>query len=172
MTFLSRSRSSLEVIALAASILNALSPGFGQRWYLAVHPRDSVMGHAAGLFGEEVLLSGMRREVKIPADAPGPEVVVLCALSLATTYLDDQFGVSRYWARYVAEPPIKTDIFNATIRCILQDIDYALHPLTKPELIEEVKSAMQRVGERVAEADAAAEAAEAAIWSGCKTITK
>ncbi|OCL13521.1 hypothetical protein AOQ84DRAFT_105273 [Glonium stellatum] len=72
-----------------------------------------------------------------------PEIVVLCALSLAAGYLDDSQKPVAYWARTISADRFTTKQVNATRLCILVDIDYSLYSFT-PDMIQEAMEDMQR----------------------------
>lgn len=119
-TYLEQFTLPLETIALAGCVLDSLSLRFSRKL------RESFASVS----------------IEVPS---GPEVIVLAALALATSYhLDDHFLAS-HWTNIVALGSVNTQQFNIASRCVLVDINYGLHSFT-PAMIEETLQDMQRAG--------------------------
>lgn len=64
-----------------------------------------------------------------------PEIIVLAALALADVFSpDDRDHDDKWWVMKVAHSRYTQAQFNATKRCILHDLDYALMPLTEKSI--------------------------------------
>jgi hypothetical protein len=69
-----------------------------------------------------------------------PELIVLAALQLATSVLDDVRREARWWTDGVALGTVAPAELNATTRCMLQNVDYDLG--FPPEDVQDMKEVM------------------------------
>lgn len=134
--FLFRAELSLEIIGLAACILDALGSRFAPEWRKAYSSTAST----SSLLNRSWKKTPFHHHTKTSVE---PEIVVLCALSLAAGYLDDSQKPVAYWARTISADRFTTKQVNATRLCILVDIDYSLYSFT-PDMIQEAMEDMQR----------------------------
>jgi hypothetical protein len=131
--FLCRSGLPIETIALAACVVNALSSHFEQNWreaWTSTYPEDAAQVHQTQTLREKypIVLS--------------PEVIVLAALSIASSFNEDRHWRALHWTRTVSDGFCTLQEFNTTTRCILEDINYGMHAFT-PEAVEQMKKQMQ-----------------------------
>lgn len=136
--FLLRSDLPLEIIGLAACILDALSSRFAPAWRKACSPTTGNSGLTNRLRYSASCCHGQSASLE-------PEVAVLSALSLAAAYLDDSQKSARYWAQVISADRYTAKQINATNMSILFDIDYGLQSFT-PDMIAEAILDMRRVG--------------------------
>ena len=134
--FLFRAELPLEILGLAACILDALGSRFALEWRKAC----SSTARTLSLLNCSWKKTSFHHDTKTSVE---PEIVVLSALSLAAGYLDDNQKSAAYWARAISADRFRTSQVNATRLCILIDIDYNLHSFT-PDMIQEAIEDMQR----------------------------
>lgn len=134
--FLFRAELPLEILGLAACILDALGSRFALEWRKAC----SSTARTSSLLNRSWKRTSFHHDTKTSVE---PEIVVLSALSLAAGYLDDNQKSAAYWARTISADRFRTKQVNATRLCILIDIDYNLHSFT-PDMIQEAIEDMQR----------------------------
>jgi len=134
--FLFRAELPLEIVGLAACILDALGSRFALEWRKAC----SSSARTSSLLNRSWKKTSFHHDTKTSAE---PEIVVLSALSLAAGYLDDNQKSAAYWARTISADRFRTGQVNATRLCILIDINYNLHSFT-PDMIQEAMEDMQR----------------------------
>ncbi|KAK8188072.1 uncharacterized protein BKA78DRAFT_373594 [Phyllosticta capitalensis] len=151
-TYLERTHLPLEVLGLAACILDALSMRFAKRW------REALLS-AAGPDSASALLPVPASLPSPPASPIPPELLVLAALALAASYLDDSHVSLRHWAQHVSNCVFTARQLSATQRIILSDLDYDLHSFT-PEFVQDSIQNMQRTGALMAQKAASAPVAE------------
>ncbi|KAF2136843.1 uncharacterized protein K452DRAFT_279411 [Aplosporella prunicola CBS 121167] len=149
--YLSRSGVPTEVLGLTACILDALSMRFAKKWRNALAlssstplplDRTHLRSQSAPAFS---LLQTAGAGVKSTAE---PELLVLAALSLASSYLDDAHVSLQHWANHVSNGVFAARHVAATHRCVLQDLDYDLHSFT-PDFIQDAVRDMQRASKRL-----------------------
>ena len=134
--FLFRAELPLEILGLAACILDALGSRFAPEWRKAC----SSTARTSSLLNRSWKKTPFHHNTKASVE---PDIVVLSALSLAAGYLDDSQKSAAYWARAISADRFRTSQVNATRLCILIDIDYNLHSFT-PDMIQEATEDMQR----------------------------
>jgi hypothetical protein len=72
-----------------------------------------------------------------------PELIVLAALQIASSFLDDVRSSPRFWADKVALGSVTCREVDATVRVVLKDIDYDLCSF-QSEDVEHMQKAMMR----------------------------
>ncbi|KAK7617612.1 hypothetical protein IWX50DRAFT_567036 [Phyllosticta citricarpa] len=142
--YLERTHLPLEVLGLAACILDALSMRFAKRW------REALVS-ASG--PDTASLPVPAASLPSPPASP-PELLVLAALALAASYLDDSHVSLRHWAHHVSNCVFTARQMSATQRCLLADLDYDLHSFT-PEFVQDSIHDMLRAGVLMAKKAAA-----------------
>jgi hypothetical protein len=110
------------VVALAACILDSLSSSFIRSWRKACEKARAP------------------EQTSFYSNPIKPELIVLGALAIAHSYLQDRSGETKWWAK-VAMETVEPREISATTRCILQDIDYGLMSFA-PEDVEAMRQAM------------------------------
>jgi hypothetical protein len=80
-----------------------------------------------------------------------PETIVLAALQIASSFLDDVRSDANWWARRIARGSLSARELDATVRVVLQDIDYDLFSFT-PEDVVRMQRIMMRAVEDAEEA--------------------
>lgn len=92
-----------------------------------------------------------------------PELIVLAALQISSSFLEDRPRNARWWAQRVA---IDTDVtpreVDATVRVILQNIGYDLCAFTSEEV-----SGMQRAMKKGAQQLDAKRERRSTVTAGC-----
>jgi len=63
-----------------------------------------------------------------------PELIVLAALVLANGFLNDASHDIPWWAIHVADDEVGSKEIDATVNCILKDIDYGLFSIKADEV--------------------------------------
>ncbi|KAK7539588.1 uncharacterized protein J3D65DRAFT_586495 [Phyllosticta citribraziliensis] len=142
--YLERTHLPLQVLGLAACILDALSMRFAKGW-------REALGSASGPDSASLPLPAA--SLPSPPASP-PELLVLAALALAASYLDDSHVSLRHWAQHVSNCVFTARQLSATQRCLLVDLDYDLHSFT-PEFVQDSIQDMQRAGVLMAKQAAA-----------------
>jgi len=120
-SYLARSRAEESIVALAACILDSLSSFFVRSW------RKEC----------ETIRSSSNLSWFAYATPRKPQLIVLGALAVAHAWLSDSKGHSGWWAQ-VADGMVEAKEIDATMRCILRDIDYDLLSFT-PEIVQAMK---------------------------------
>ncbi|KAK8232910.1 hypothetical protein HDK77DRAFT_52245 [Phyllosticta capitalensis] len=167
-TYLERTHLPLEVLGLAACILDALSMRFAKRWREALLSAAGPDSASASLPVPASLPSPPASPIPVTtapllgaavASSAEPELLVLAALALAASYLDDSHVSLRHWAQHVSNCVFTARQLSATQRIILSDLDYDLHSFT-PEFVQDSIQNMQRTGALMAQKAASAPVAE------------
>ena len=122
--FLSGIQIPVETIALASCILDALSSKFARRW------RQRIL-RASRL----ALSSSLKAEV-----------IVVSAVALAHAYCDDRHSSTLFWSQQIPRVALSVEGINATSVCIMEDIDYSLERVARPEMIERAIEDMREAG--------------------------
>ncbi|KAJ9636736.1 hypothetical protein H2199_007730 [Coniosporium tulheliwenetii] len=143
--FLSRAQLPIEVLGLAACILDALSARFAAHWRQELFQLDTQRRRQDGRPTPLIIQTNSRSSY---TSCPEPEIIILAALHLAVAYLSDRPKLPAFWARHVSLDAFSVTQINATTRCILRDIDYGLHSFTS-EMVDEAIEDMRRAGETV-----------------------
>ncbi|KAK7548677.1 hypothetical protein IWX49DRAFT_42820 [Phyllosticta citricarpa] len=160
--YLERTHLPLEVLGLAACILDALSMRFAKRWREALVSASgpdtaSLPVPAASLPSPPAspvpVTTGPFLGAAVASSAE-PELLVLAALALAASYLDDSHVSLRHWAHHVSNCVFTARQMSATQRCLLADLDYDLHSFT-PEFVQDSIHDMLRAGVLMAKKAAA-----------------
>ncbi|KAK8159649.1 hypothetical protein IWX90DRAFT_306746 [Phyllosticta citrichinensis] len=160
--YLERTHLPLQVLGLAACILDALSMRFAKRWREALVSASgpdsaSLPVPAASLPSPPAspvpVTTGPFLGAAVASSAE-PELLVLAALALAASYLDDSHVSLRHWAQHVSNCVFTARQLSATQRCLLVDLDYDLHSFT-PEFVQDSIQDMQRAGVLMAKKAAA-----------------
>lgn len=131
--YLARSGLPIELIAYSACLLDALTPRFAPAWFAAC--RDITSPNPASA------VPTLRRTTKQPLPL-APELIVLAALSITSSYHQDHSFSKEFWIRVVAEERFETRQLNRTISVVLQDLGYRLQ-MFGPERVEEMVGAMR-----------------------------
>jgi hypothetical protein len=76
--------------------------------------------------------------------------LILAALSIASSFLSDTRGEMQFWASRVAKGGVEAREIDATVRCVLRDMDYRLLGFS-PGVVEGMSELM--FGEAEVEAD-------------------
>ncbi|EON63715.1 hypothetical protein W97_02943 [Coniosporium apollinis CBS 100218] len=143
--YLSRAQLPIEVLGLAACILDALSARFAASWRQELFQQDTQKGRQDGRPTPFIIQTNSRNSY---SSCPEPEIIVLATLHLAVAYLSDRPMLPAFWARHVSPNAFSVAEINTTTRCVLRDIDYGLHSFT-PEMVDEAIADMRRAGETV-----------------------
>jgi hypothetical protein len=124
---LSRAYLPLETLALAACLLDGLSSRFGRTWRNTMSKLPTVSNTPA---------------------LPPPETVVLAALKVSASFLDDSRTADPcVWAAQVGGTAgITGTALEATVRAVLSDIGYEMCAFT-PEDVERRRRGMVRTTE-------------------------
>jgi hypothetical protein len=117
-TYLARAQLSETTVALAACILDSLSSQFVRAWQ-----RECETVKRRQESGWSVHPSFMKSEL-----------VVMGALAVASSFLDDVRREPRWWANSIACGAVEVREVDATIRCIFKDLDYDLCGFTAEEV--------------------------------------
>lgn len=129
--FLERACLPVEMIALAACVLDALSEGFASRWLDAFLPmRTSSLDFYLG--------TDCWQKPNMSAD-----LVVLAALALAHGFIDDRGRSNAHWAKVESRGRFSAKEVEKTKMCILQDVDYGLFRISE-ESIQRMAWEMQQ----------------------------
>ncbi|KAF2842597.1 hypothetical protein M501DRAFT_1012002 [Patellaria atrata CBS 101060] len=157
-TYLTRSELPLQTIALASCVLDSLSRRFPRNWREAMTEASQPPPGAQDI--PSLSIASLKDLSGLTVPLPKAQLVVLAALSIASSYLDDVSSPTDYWC-WLARDKFSARQINSTIRCMLIDIDYCLHTFT-PDMIEEYKADMRRAGGYVSESLASVSSAVAA----------
>ncbi|KAK4990947.1 hypothetical protein LTR50_002161 [Elasticomyces elasticus] len=124
-SYLAISRLPPEIVGLAANILHALSAAFLPSWRAETLCPD--------LLPMDMPMERITREIRTkPAPA---ELIVLAALATSMAYLDDRPFSLAIWSEDVSKRAFTTQQIDLARRCLLADLDYRLHPLATPQMI-------------------------------------
>lgn len=131
-TMLNRANLPMDNIALAVCILDALPTRFRNRWR-TVYPRSRQTPAASK---RHTLPSG---PIQPPSDAVYSEVVILCALMIASKFLEDSHDPTQYYCTEWGRDLWSCGQINATERCVMEALEYRIMPLTDEEYIKEAR---------------------------------
>ncbi|KAK0644719.1 hypothetical protein DIS24_g8578 [Lasiodiplodia hormozganensis] len=167
--YLERSSLPFEILGLTACILDALSMRFAKKWRHALTLNESTPAASPLLEAAKAPVSPpasptlmsaahvLSSPIKSCAD---PELLVLAALALATSYLDDHQVSLQHWAKRISCGVYSARQLSTTQRCMLIDLDYDLHSFTL-EFIRDAIEDMHRESLRNRQKAAAAAATTA-----------
>lgn len=167
--YLERSSLPFEILGLTACILDALSMRFAKKWRHALTLNESTPAASPLLEAANAPVSPpasptlmsaapvLSSPIKSCAD---PELLVLAALALATSYLDDHQVSLQHWAKRISCGVYSARQLSTTQRCMLIDLDYDLHSFTL-EFIRDAIEDMHRESLRNRQKAAAAAATTA-----------
>jgi hypothetical protein len=129
-TYLRRANLPRPTLALAACILDSLSGFFLRTWTreLAALPPNTSTPPASPLPGSQPssFLFFHRSDARTTKPRPKPDLLILAALSIASSFLSDTHGDAQFWANRVAKGGVEAREIDATVRCMLRDMDYGL----------------------------------------------
>lgn len=131
---LTRAALPIEILALAACILDSLTTRFALTWRLSCPLNTPVSASAPP----------QQRHI----DNVNPELIVLSAMILSSQFLDDLASHTRTYARDWGYNQWSCEQINFTQRCLLQNIGYSLLPLCKESVIRDAVRDMQRAARR------------------------
>ncbi|ETS83180.1 hypothetical protein PFICI_05056 [Pestalotiopsis fici W106-1] len=131
-TMLNRANLSMDTIALAVCILDALPTRFRNSWRM-IYPRSRQTPAASK---RHTLPSG---PIQQPSDAVYSEVVILCALMIASKFLEDVHDPTQYFCTEWGRGIWSCEQVNATERCVMEALEYRIMPLTDEEYIKEAR---------------------------------
>ncbi|KFX94250.1 hypothetical protein O988_06406 [Pseudogymnoascus sp. VKM F-3808] len=117
----------METLALAACILDSLTPRFATLW------RRSLPLHALPETSQHI-------------DTVRPEVIILAALMIAHKFLDDAGTRTRTYSDVVGGGRWGVEMLNVTERCVLENLGWRVARLWREELIEGAEEDMRRAG--------------------------
>lgn len=131
---LTRADLPIEILALAACILDSLTSRFALTWRLGC-PLNTPTAPPAP-----------PQEPHI--DNVHPEVLVLSALILGSQFLDDLSSCTQTYARDWGCSKWSCEQINFTQRCLLENIGYSLLPLCEESIIKYAVRDMERAARR------------------------
>ncbi|KAF2435957.1 hypothetical protein EJ08DRAFT_296835 [Tothia fuscella] len=117
-TYLARAQLPESTVALAACVLDTLSSRFVRAWQ-----REC-----------ERVKTCHQSNWSICSSITKSELIVLAALAVASSFLDDVRGEPKWWANFVANGEVEVREVDATVRCIFKDLDYDLCSFTAEEV--------------------------------------
>ncbi|OBT66180.1 hypothetical protein VE03_05098 [Pseudogymnoascus sp. 23342-1-I1] len=126
-TLLTHANPPLQTLALAACILDSLTPRFATLWRRSL-PLSSLP------------------EASQHIDTVRPEVIVLAALMIAHKFLDDTGAKARTYSDVVGGGRWDVEMLNVTERCVLENLGWRVARLWREELIEGAEDDMRRAG--------------------------
>ena len=116
-TYLHRANLPRPTLALTACILDSLSGFFVRTWtreLASLTPSTSTPSFST------------RTDARTRPPKPKPDLLILAALSIASSFLSDIRRETRYWASRVAKGNVEAREVDATVRVMLRDMDYGL----------------------------------------------
>jgi hypothetical protein len=116
--YLARAQLPEPTVALAACILDSLSAQFVRAWRRECE--TVKMSHQSAW--------------SVRSSNTKSELIILGALAVASSFLDDVRGEPKWWANSVACGEVEVREMDATIRCIFKDLDYDLCGFTAEEV--------------------------------------
>ncbi|KAF2667167.1 hypothetical protein BT63DRAFT_458131 [Microthyrium microscopicum] len=142
--YLTRAQLSFSTLCLAGCLLDALSSSFVRNWRNALldaqasqqppsssSSRPPTRGHRSRRSTNSVVLNWQ------------PELIALAALQVSASFLEDVRSSPKWWAEKVSVGDVSSSDLDATIRCILQDINYDLCSFTSDD-VEQMRRVMMR----------------------------
>ncbi|KAF2401866.1 hypothetical protein EJ06DRAFT_520799 [Trichodelitschia bisporula] len=139
--YLARASLPRSTIAFAACILDSLSGFFVRTWRNEL-ATIRVLTHVRTLKPSEWSFPVVTGSAWGAASGTGssckPELIVLAALAIAKSWLDDTRTGAAWWAGKIAAGTVESTEVDATIRCLLKDIGYALAAFGA-EIVEEME---------------------------------
>lgn len=129
---LTRASLPVEIIALAACILDSLDSRLARTWRLGC-PLSTPS-------------SSSSPEPHI--DNVCPEILVLAALILSAQFLDDVSSCTRTYVRDWGCGVWSCEQLNFSLRCVLENIGYSLLPLCSQRMIQDAMADMERAARR------------------------
>lgn len=156
-SLLSRARLPPDTLALAACMLDSLTPRFAATWRRSLPLPPSASRHI---------------------DRVRPEVIIVGALLASYKFLDDGALLMSTYADDIGEGRWTCAQINVTERCILENLGWRVVPLWREELIGGAKEDMRRAGtvvrrrrESAAKTVAGRRVGEGAVWTAEGQLT-
>jgi hypothetical protein len=135
--YISRTRLSFQTLAFAACVLDSLSSGFIRAW------RNALIEASTSPQSASTKRSSLRHSRSSWGSSTynwKPELIVLAALQVSSSFLDDVRSNSKFWAGL---GDVNQRELDATVRVVLQDIGYDLCSF-QSEDVEHMQRAMMR----------------------------
>ncbi|OBT84262.1 hypothetical protein VE02_06975 [Pseudogymnoascus sp. 03VT05] len=126
-TLLTHANLPIETLALAACILDSLTPRFATLWRRSL-PLSSLPTESQHI------------------DTVRPEIIILAALMIAHKFLDDAGARTRTYSEVVGGGRWGVEMLNVTERCVLENLGWRVARLWRGELIEGAEEDMRRAG--------------------------
>lgn len=154
--FLSRAHDvPLFIMTVAACMLDALSSEvFAKDWHITCPLTITFQPDINGIFGSYSRNGTILylHDLPLKDRRVSPELIVLAALSLANAFSpNDRDHSDPYWIGHVARGRYTQAQLNATKRCILHDLDYALMPFTERSINRAMVREMAKLQNKLTE---------------------
>ncbi|KAI1379534.1 hypothetical protein F4677DRAFT_442510 [Hypoxylon crocopeplum] len=129
---LARANLPMDIIALAACILDSLNSRFSRSWRISF-----PLNKSCELPKRHTLPSGAVQAVHI--DSVFPEVVVLAALMIADKFVEDLQESTQYYGSSWGQNIWTSEQINFTERCIMENLGYRILPLWEAKSIKQAR---------------------------------
>lgn len=143
---LTRSELPLHTVALAVCILDSLDSKFPRAWRTSCPLKllgpdsdldaDSDYTHTSERMGPRTRMQHI--------DSVLPELIVLASLMIAAKFTEDSQQSTRWYAGAWGTWLWTCDQINTTERCIMENLDYRIMPLSALDILEDAITDMER----------------------------